>query len=126
MNKQPLIATGFALGLEHLDNFEFDANCPYRACCICGAIYQTNLDRQGIAPAHALDLRNQWAENHSKRHTAAQHAQLKLSGQALTPEAAHKLAAFGLIDLTGLVTNEEIADAYATARSVPENDAEGS
>src|SRR4051812_46997988 len=107
MPNKPLIATGFAVGLEYLDNFEFDPNCPYRACCICGAIYQTSLDRQGIAPDNAKELRDKWAQSHSKHHTAAQHALLKLSGQALTPEAAQRLAAFGLIDLTGLVTNEE-------------------
>jgi hypothetical protein len=40
-----LIGTGFAVGLSSLTNFEFKPDKPFRACLICGDVYQTEADR---------------------------------------------------------------------------------
>jgi pimeloyl-ACP methyl ester carboxylesterase len=118
-----------AVGLESLTNFDFRPNQPYRACLICGEVFQTDQDRTLSPTSHpnlhiaARQTRDLWAVEHAKRHSNKQHKLLKVSGHAMTLEAAQRLAAFGLIDVGSLVLSEEYAEAYAEAPSVPTSDA---
>lgn len=43
----------------------------------------------------------------------------------MTPEAAFKLAAFGIISLSDLLVDEEVAAALLLSSSIPTNDAKG-
>lgn len=124
-----MIASGMAVGLESLVNLDFRPNQPYRACLICGVVYQTNEDRALEPTDHpnlhkaAKDRRDLWAVQHAKEHSNKEHKLLKISGHAMTLEAANKLAAFGLIDVMDLVLSPGFSEAYAEAPSVPTDDA---
>lgn len=117
------IASGLAVGL-HLLDIEFDPNKPFRACLICGRVYQTPLDRAGTNPEWALHNREAWAANHAKAHSDREHHMLRISGLSMTPEAASKLAAYGVIPVLDAVTNEETAAALLESSPIPQDDAE--
>jgi hypothetical protein len=110
-----LIGTGFAVGLPTLTNFQFRDHIPWSACRICGLVYQ-NPD--------ALK-RIEWAQKHAHTHTDTEHRQFQLSGRQFTPEAANRLAAFGVIPILDLVLDDEVADALKESHPVPRDDAEG-
>jgi len=75
---------------------------------------------------NALKLRRDWADSHAKLHTLKQHEFLRESGLFCTPEAAKKLASFGIIDLEQLGSfDQEFAHAYAESSPIPTDDAEG-
>lgn len=123
------IATGMAVGLEYLPNLKFRANKPYRACLICGTVYQTDADR-AIEPNSSIDViaqakerRDLWAVGHAKEHSNKAHNMLRVSGMMMTPEAAHKLAAFGLISVTDMIMVPEISNALFESSAIPVNDA---
>lgn len=128
-----LIGTGFAVGLEQLTNFEFDLNRPYTACLLCGVVYQSEIDRKvppGEEPHNSLiariakERRGNWARAHAAtEHTLDEHAELARSGRTMTPQAAQKLSAYGIIDITDMVVDDEVADALAKASSTPLEDA---
>jgi hypothetical protein len=106
-----LIATGFVFNDPEL---QFDPNFPHTCCLICGAVYQTAVDR--LSPndsAFAKAGRKRWAEDHALDHSPKQHKELRESGCMCTPEAAQRLAAFGIISLTDLVLNVEVSDALS-------------
>ena len=69
-------------------------------------------------------MRKDWSHRHAHQHTDREHKLLSQSGQWLTPEAANRLAAFGIVDIYGMVTEPEIADAYRESHPVPTNDCE--
>lgn len=124
-----MILTGLAVGLDSLPNLDFSPHKPYRACLICGAVYQKPNDRE-ITPDSPFNLRmaadrrrSLWAVEHSKSHSDKEHKLLRISGMIMTAEAAYKLAAYGLIDAVGAVMNDEISSALAEAPSVPTSDA---
>ena len=121
-----LFGAGFAIGLETLVNLEFRADRPYRACLLCGRIYQTDDDRDLSVcnSLNAVGRRQEWALIHAQRHPASLHRQLRQSGNGILPEAAYKLAAFGLIDISGLLFDEEIKAAYAESSATPTFDAD--
>lgn len=117
-----LYMTGLLFGVTDL---EFDVNRPYSGCLICGVIFQSTLDRTPGPDSHdAQELRKAWTKNHAKTHPLSAHAQLALSERWCTPEAAIKLAAFGVIPLSDAAVSEEHRDALSQAKSLPENDAE--
>lgn len=134
MSSQPkLLGTGFAQNFEDLD---FDPGKDYVACLLCGAVFQSKLDR-AKAPLglytteeslrhHAQDKRNDWAERHARNsHKPLEHHLLKLSGLTMTPEAANKLAGYGLLPLTDMSTfNEEVSSALLESRPKPNSDCE--
>jgi hypothetical protein len=131
---------------------DFDPRAPYAGCRLCGAIYQTELDRQsyqnqqdglitieynalydieyysGAESAiktynEATERRTRWREIHRKRyHTDEEVERFTKTGYALTPQAAHKLAPYGFAPMGNL--HEEIVDAMATAPRAPLDDAE--
>jgi hypothetical protein len=136
-----LVLTGAAVGLQSLEGLLFDSNKPFTYCGICGAVFQHEADRSPIkvfqrqkadfsyrlenVALFALGERKRWSQKHAKLHSSTEHRLLALSGRHLTPEAQHKLAAFGVIDVKGLVLDDEIEHALNSSSAVPQNDAEG-
>lgn len=117
------------MGLEGL---EFTPRTSYVCCRLCGKVFQSRLDRQQLEEPNNVELniaayrlRQTWAQKHAKLHSEKAHAALRSSGLFCTPEAANKLAAFGIIDLEQLAGNEEFASAYAESSAMPSDDAEG-
>jgi len=112
INRPHLIATGFAFNDDEL---KFDPNYPYSGCLICGAVYQTDLDRLGESE-FAKAGRTRWSQTHARKHTRLQHMALRNSGRTCTPEAAQRLAAFGVISLTDLVLDDESKSALGESQ----------
>ena len=65
----------------------------------------------------------QWREKHNLRHTAAEHLALAESGLTFTPEAAYRMAPFGLVPVADAEV-PEIAQALKEAPRAPVNDVE--
>lgn len=126
MSSRPLWVHGFQLDNPDMD---FMPNMDHAGCSICGAVFQSPLDRKTLkSPAEvhtAHTLRQQWRVRHAKQHPQREHDQLKISGRKFTPEAARRLAAFGIIPLSDLVKDEEVASALSDAPRNPVNDSEG-
>lgn len=136
-----------------LPGLVFNIRASYTGCMICGELFQSSLDRKllrfteqrnmksphrnGNRPKHtpyqkdlidrtalaANTLRKEWASTHAKTHTEAQHHALRISGQFCTPQAAERLAPYGIFPLNS--TNEELDDAMFEAPRAPLNDVEG-
>lgn len=140
--KHPLhtFVTGAAVGLNEytLPGLVFNINASYTGCLICGTIYQSLLDRhsyrvsQRFNPSQiylnklihdALLMRKEWDEQHAKTHTHQEHVRLKLSKQMCTPEAAVRLAPFGIFPLA---PDSDVAAAMFEAKRAPIDDVEGS
>lgn len=102
--------------LKHLTNGAFDPERPFTYCRICGDLYQAPAVTEGLA----IEIRLSWSKQHAKKHTLKQHTELVLSRRWLTPEAAYRLAPYGVVDLIGLTLDEEVASAYAEAKGMPE------
>jgi hypothetical protein len=121
-----LIGTGFT---QRIEGMVFDPSRDYRACLICGDVFQSSLDRAPYPTDRirntAKKLRDNWAKKHARSHTQKEHAMLKASGMTMTPEAAHKLAAYGLIPVSDMAKfDSEITAALAESHPVPSADAE--
>lgn len=116
-----MFGRGFLVGSEALINFRFDQSKPYAACRICGEIYQGDQNRMGSEAGLS-----EWRSSHNKLHPDREHISLIRSGRKFTPEAAQRLATFGIIDFAGLLVDPELTHAYATAPRAPLNDVEGS
>jgi hypothetical protein len=120
-----LILTGLAIGLDQLTNLVFDKDKPFRCCLICGAVCQTEGGRNAVTEqevAREAYKRQVWAAKHAKTHSILQHEQLKRSGNTMTPEAANRLVAFGLIPAIDAVTSDEINSALYESSPIPFND----
>ena len=128
---------GIAVGLSTLTNFLFDPSAPHTCCALCGAVFQQDIDRypQGYATdafdnnihlvrSYAESLRKNWSHQHAKQHPIHEHEALKKSGRKLTPEAAIKLAAFGVISVIDAVMDDEIEHAYLESKPIPTDDAQ--
>lgn len=120
-----LYGTGFALKIEDM---EFDPAKDYRACLICGDIFQSQLDRMEFkTPDLIVDAktsRDRWARLHARRHTNREHHTLALSEGSMLPEAANKLAAFGLLPIMDMVDNDEVIVALFESNAMPKDDSE--
>ena len=126
-NKLAILGTGFNFGLEDLAGLEFDINKPWRCCCICGAVYQSKADRTANSETEiweAAQKRAIWAINHAKVHSLSQHRSLRRSGLICTPEAAHSLAAFGILPMSDMANSDEMSEALRESRAIPLNDSE--
>jgi hypothetical protein len=122
-NRPHLIATGFTFNNPDL---LFNPNCDHTLCKICGAVYQSLLDRDPFADRqHAKVKRMAWSHIHAKTHSESEHRALFISGRWCTPEAAQKLAAFGIVPIIDLVIDNEVEDALKNGYKVPIEDAEG-
>jgi hypothetical protein len=106
----------------------FDPAKDYRACLICGEIFQSFLDRLEYRDldvvADARRFRDEWARKHAKQHSEKEHHLLAISGNTMTPEAANKLAAFGLLPILDMVEDEEVQIALFESNSVPTDDSQ--
>jgi hypothetical protein len=98
-NAPSLVATGMGFNTP---------TQPFTGCRICGDIYE-NPD---------IESRKEWSRKHALEHSPLQHRMLMVSGQWCTPEAAIKLAAFGVVDLIGLSVPGEVQEAYSEKDTV--------
>ena len=108
---------------------EFDPSCTHAGCGICGEVFQSALDRlksPTVGEWHrALGMRTEWRIAHARTHTTAEHRQLRVSGLFALPEAAQKLASYGIIPLTDTVRHDEISHALFESPRAPADDAQG-
>lgn len=103
----------------------FNPHADFSGCKLCGAVYQSDLDRK-VANRHATPgesiqatvQRKNWTLHHAKTHSDKEHAALASSGRFCTPEAAYKLASYGIIGIP-LVGDDETTDAQANAKRLP-------
>lgn len=129
----------------------FDSQSPFSCCRLCGALYQHPDDRRcksfldtGQLIEHKMlngesyftgsqlavvildectSRRQSWRLAHeAKYHTVAEIEAFAKTGYALTPEAAHKLAPYGITPLGNM--SEEIVDALYTAPRKPNEEYE--
>jgi len=116
--------------IGELTGLQFDPTCNHAGCGICGEVFQSPLDRLQSPTvgewSKALELRTEWRIRHAGTHTAAQHRQLRLSGLFALPEAAQKLASYGIIPLTDTVRHDEVSHALLESPRAPSDDVEGS
>lgn len=125
-------------GREALTNYDFIVEAPFRACRLCGAVYQSRLDRlayyatdendRAYYNLRGLERRERWEELHNRRahpHYSTELRHLIISGLPVTPEASTKLASYGIIPLGPTPYQDEIADALFEAPRAPINDVEG-
>lgn len=109
----------------------FNPKAAFSGCCICGAVFQSPTDRKVYAgyaspqeQVQATVARRNWSNYHAtKMHTQKEHDQLAASGRFCTPEAAHKLAPYGIITLTDSF-HEENRKAQEEAPRLPEREPE--
>jgi len=95
-------------GLSHEMRDVFNPRAAFTGCCICGTVFQSELDRKvfhGYASpqeqVQATVARRNWSQHHATHsHTQHEHELLAASGRFCTPEAAHKLAPLGVVTLT--------------------------
>lgn len=120
------------VGGTALTNFTFREDRPYAGCRLCGEIFQPSFFRSATdiefaSPFKTLDLidaHNQiklWRDSHNKQHREREHLALAESGMAFTPEAAHKLAPFGLVAPID-AQDDEISSALREAPRAPTTD----
>lgn len=125
---------GMAIGLQDLEGLKFDPQADHAGCKLCGAVYQSDLDRtvarklrQGVPRAslqgrinEAYRLRQEWRSTHARV--------CKYKGAAppvggFSAEAALCLTPLGTFPL---LPNQEVAHAMAEAPRAPLDDVEGS
>jgi hypothetical protein len=122
-----LLITVQPLGLTEL-GAKFDMKFPYTGCRICGAISQTDEDRHAKTPRQTLDAylnRLEWRRKHSRTHPQHMHDQLERSGAYMTPEAASRLASYGIISVADMALIDEHWHAGRESPRIPANDVEG-
>lgn len=125
--QEHVILTGLAVGHELIPGLIFDVHRTWSCCFICGAMFQSDLDRTGTTDkevAQAAYRRKLWRATHARKHTIQQHELLKASGNAMTPEAAKRLAAFGVISMIDAVLSDEINHALFESSAIPVDDCE--
>jgi hypothetical protein len=104
----------------------------FAGCALCGAVFQSamaihvadeewNADKMVFEHAVAIETR-EWRDAHNKTHSEREHRQFVASGRTFSPEAAIKLAPFGLVSLD--VDDAEVAQAMLEAPRAPRDDVE--
>lgn len=118
------------LGLDELGS-DFNPHAPFTACRLCGALMQTDRDRFSLElmdegdvalarliSADETEKRHNWLRRHEQlNHPISEIEAFQKTGWAMTPEAAHRLAPFGIAP-TGNIT-PDIVDAMLTAPRAP-------
>lgn len=128
-------------GREGLTNYTFVLEAPWKACRLCGTVYQSDLDRLAYEQQQAGNdrlatyfekqgraRREGWLRTHNKYahpNFFTEVRQLELSGLPYTPEAAKKLSTYGIIYMGELPHEDEVAQALFEAPRAPVNDSEG-
>lgn len=127
------------VGLDRLGE-PFDPHAPFTACRLCGALMQTEKDRESKQLTddgfHSLalrineeqtELRHNWLELHNKHEhpdIINEMEALHLLGWAFMPSAAHKLAPFGITPLGNM--HPDIVAALYEAPRAPNAASDGS
>lgn len=103
----------------------------FAGCRICGRLFQSRLaielqDEEWESDpslfAHAVAVETaEWRVKHNKTHSEKEHRQLEARGLTFTPEAAVKLAPFGLVPILDAM-HPEIAQALLEAPRAPVDD----
>jgi hypothetical protein len=70
-------------------------------------------------------MRKEWSFKHARTHPQWEHDQLEKSGAYMTPDAAMKLASFGIISLSDMALSNEMWHAGRESHRMPHNDVEG-
>jgi hypothetical protein len=127
-------------GHNALVNFKFVLRAPWTACRLCGAVYQTELDRKALfmmldndpmyqaVYEEGKQIRHEWQRKHDRAyHSDREIRLLNLSGLSVTPEAAINLAPYGIVPIgdAGNVYIDEIDEALFEAPRAPVNDSDG-
>lgn len=128
-------------GRDSLINYNFILEAPWKACRLCGSVFQSDLDRRAyqlaqdgedIAAAalyiEATQRRQRWEKAHNSHDHPNYYTelrQLELSGLPVTPKAASKLSTYGIIPMGPTPYEDEISAALFEAPRAPVNDAEG-
>jgi hypothetical protein len=99
-------AFGFIIGAPA--DLMFNPARPYVGCRLCGRVFQGTPERN-----------KEWRRTHNKLHSEKEHKLLALSGRWATPEAAQRLAPYGIFNLKDLVLDNEVADALRSAPRLP-------
>jgi hypothetical protein len=64
----------------------------------------------------------EWRRYHNTKHSEKAHRTFRATGRTMTPEAANKLAPFGLVPIEDALTSEEHACALFDAPRAPVDD----
>lgn len=128
-------------GRDSLVNFKFLLEAPWKACRLCGTVYQSDFDRLAYECAQKGDTdlasyyerqgklrRDNWLLTHNKYSHPdffTELRQLEQSGLPVTPKAASKLSTYGIIPMGPTPYEDEISAALFEAPRAPVNDAEG-
>jgi hypothetical protein len=125
-----LILDHTIVGQSLLTNFTLRKDRRYAGCRICGVLFQPDVLREPFEPT-LLEALNaeveiaEWRVRHNKTHTTTQHRQFRDTGLVFSPEAAQRLAPFGLVAIDDAV-GEEVSQALLEAPRAPMDDVEGS
>lgn len=124
-----------AVILEHTltsQPFDLRKDRQYAACRICGAIFQSYLaigtDDEHYSPEIEARVSYEtvlWQQRHSSSHPASEHKLFRQSGRTFSPEAAHRLASYGIVPI-GDTEDDEIAQALLESPRIPTDNPEGS
>ena len=114
---------------QELTGLEFRKDREYAACRLCGAVFQSAHAISTLSSDYtanvvyliALETR-QWRDRHNKTHPDRDHIALTKSGRTFTPEAALRLASFGLVSLDS--DDTEVAHALLSAPRLPASEPE--
>lgn len=109
-----LVGYGMDPTLRGLNGLTFDPSRPYTGCRICGTIYQND----------SVEKRKLWTFRHAKTHSSIEHNMLALSGKWCTPDAAIKLASYGVIAMGDGAVSDDHYFALLESKPVPINDVE--
>jgi hypothetical protein len=116
--------------LDHsVDHPLFRKDREYAACRICGAVFQPALNTTRVDDADyradpllemaaSLEI-VEWRQQHNRTHRESEHISLQRSGRTFTPEAAQRLAPYGIVSLD---QDDETVHAQLTAPRAPSVD----
>lgn len=100
-------------------DYIFDANAPHTYCRVCGAVFQTQRDRDSVVSVHlrieATANRKRWAAEHSATHPLRVHQEMAATGRYMTPEAALKLIPLGIIPVSDMIFDRATEQAASEA-----------
>lgn len=122
----PAITRGEANAL----GMDFDPNSPYSGCRLCGALFQSHLDRSPVKSLEqeiqAVTWRREWTLKHAKTHPTHEHVALEKSGMWATPDATVRLASVGVVPVSDIIISKDGNEqAGLEAPRVPTHDSEG-
>lgn len=112
------------------EELTFDPERAWRACLICGIVFQHPYDRLPLDQftpdkvVTATIAREEWARKHARTHSSKEHELLKLSGMTCTPEAVERLTPMGIAPVSDMVISPEHAMAALEAPRLAKEDSE--